>query len=94
MVLGTAARAAEAAKMGRYGAGVRPLAFTPFGRLCPNSLTTLRDLAALACAASGGQFLRETALARRWRLALEITLLFEKADVLVQSLGGAGSRWL
>ena len=91
-VPGTAAKAAEAAKMSRYGDSVRPLAFESFGRLGARSLGTLRDLAALASAASI-QPMREAALVRRWRLALETTLLHEKADLLVQSLGGAAAKW-
>ena len=51
------------------------------------------DLAALAYAASCIQPVREAALVRRCRLALETTLLHEKADLLVQSVGGTAAKW-
>ena len=93
IVPGMAARAAEAAKLARHGSSVQPLAFESFGRLGARSLGTLRDLAALA-SASSSMPVREAALVRTWRLSLETTLLHEKADLLVQSLGGSGARWL
>ena len=85
-MLGTAVKAAEAAMLW-YGATVRPLAFEMFGRLGRNSMATLRDSAGFASVASLGRTVRETALVRCWRFALDATLLHEKADLLVQSLG-------
>ena len=80
-----AAKAGESAKLSRYGPTVRPLAFESHGRVGARSLQIFNDLAAMAVAAQPPQTrLRETALVRRWRLALEATLVFEKADLLVQ----------
>ena len=63
------------------------------GRLGKRSLETLDDLAAWAAMASSCDGVREKALVRKWRLALETALVFEKADLLVQSLGAAGTGW-
>ena len=87
------AQAGEKAKKARYGEEFRPLAFESHGRLGHQSLLTIADLASWAAAVSPHQGLRETAMIRRWRLALESALLFEKADLMVQSLGGTGASW-
>jgi hypothetical protein len=93
-VPGLAAKAGEQAKLARYGTTVRPLSFESHGRLGMSSLNTLADLAAWAVAVSPGQGLRESRLVRRWRLALETILMSEKADIMVQSLGGLAATWL
>ena len=90
---GLFAKAGEKAKLARYGDTVRPLAFESHGRLGYASLSTLDDLATWAVASSHRSGFRESGLVRRWRLALETTLVFEKADLLVQSLGAVGAKW-
>ena len=91
---GLAALAGEKAKLARYGGTDRPVAFESHGRLGQSSLKTLEDLASWAVAVSPGPGLRETCLLRRWRLALETILVNEKADILVQSLGGVAATWM
>ena len=93
VVPGFAAAAGENAKLCRYGDQVHPLVFECLGRPGHKSMLTLQELAAWAVAASPGQMLRQAALVRRWRSSLERVLLYEKADLLVQSLGGTGADW-
>ena len=95
VVPGFAARAGENAKLARYGECVRPLVFESFGRLGAKSMDTLYELAAwtVASSTSPGMMPCQSALVRRWRTALETRLLFEKADLLVQSLGGHAAGW-
>ena len=90
---GLAAKAGESAKLARYGQSIRPVALESHGRLGDSSVATLGDLASWAVAVSPGQGLRESQLVRRWRLALETILIYEKADILVQSLGASGTTW-
>ena len=90
---GVAAKAVEKAKLVRYGPSVHPLVFESHGRLGAASLQTLEELASWAAAASHGQRVREASLTKPWRLSLETVLIHEKADLLIQSLGGCGARW-
>ena len=91
---GLAAKDREKAKRARYGADVLPLSFESHGRLGASSLGTVQLLASWACAASPGQRQRESVLLRRWQTSLEAVLVYEKADLLVQSLGGTGAAWM
>ena len=89
-----AAKSGESAKLSRYGDTVLPLAFESHGRLGPKSIGTLDTLAAWAATSVPWRMLDEKAIVRRWRSSLEVVLLHEKADLLVQSLGGNGAGWV
>ena len=65
----------------------------PYGRLGQKSLETLNDLASWAAVASPYLRIRESSLLKRWRHALEATLLHEKADLLMQCLGSQAADW-
>ena len=88
---GVAAKGGEFDKLERYGHLVQPLSFEPYGRLGPESIKTLRNLAL-----SGSTFFNNASGVpasnqySRWRAELERTLVYEVADVVLLSLGHSG----
>ena len=75
----------------RHGAVVRTLAFEPLGRLGDEGRALLEDL---AMSAAGVQADRTAApaLLRRWRMALEHTLVAGAADAVLRASGRAGTE--
>ena len=87
-VAGVAAQVGEREKSERYGLDVLPLSFEPYGRMGVNSACALRTLALNAATfynSAHGETPRR--LYSKWRAALERTLAFEIADVVLLSLG-------
>jgi hypothetical protein len=88
MTAAVAAKGGEFDKLERYGQQVLPLSFEPYGCLGPASIKALRTLAL-----GGAVFMNNAAgipatnQYSRWRAALERTLVFEIADVVLLSLG-------
>ena len=82
-----AASAGENEKRQRYGCAVWPLSFETFGRLGPESVLHLQNIAADFVRPGG----RKTCMGvyNRLRYILEYQLLFEQADLVLLSLGAS-----
>ena len=74
-----------------HGAKVRTLAYEPLGRLGDEGENLLRDLAADAAAVAADRT-ATPALLRRWRHALEHTLMAGVADAVLRAAGRAGAE--
>ena len=85
-VPGAAGAGGERDKRRRYGPAVAPVAFETFGRVSPESMAVLLQLASEAAAANPAISAR--ALYGRWRQRLERELLFADADVVHLGLAG------
>ena len=92
---GASAAKADEEKQTRYpshhGAHVRTLAFEPLGRLGATGLELLADISADA-AAVGADRTSAPGLRRRWRQALEHTLVAGVADAVLRAAGRAGAQ--
>ena len=82
-----AALSGENEKVARYGSEVSPISFETFGRLGPQSMVNLQNVAADFVRPGG----RRSCMGvyNRLRYILEYMLLYENADLILMSLGAS-----